>query len=69
MRDIDAVVDWIGDRTGQPNVALVGWATHYLFNDRPERGRTRFIQEVLSFLKNEASISSPPVTDDLMKYF
>ncbi|EKU99541.1 lysophospholipase [Leptolyngbya sp. PCC 7375] len=25
-------------------------ATHYLFNDRPERGRERFIQEVLIFL-------------------
>ncbi|UBF24008.1 alpha/beta hydrolase [Kovacikia minuta CCNUW1] len=24
--------------------------THYLFNDRPERGRDRFIQEVLSFV-------------------
>ncbi|MEO0539148.1 MAG: alpha/beta fold hydrolase [Cyanobacteria bacterium P01_A01_bin.123] len=26
-------------------------ATHYLFNDRPERGRNQFIQETLSFLK------------------
>ncbi|MEO0488744.1 MAG: alpha/beta fold hydrolase [Cyanobacteria bacterium P01_A01_bin.123] len=26
-------------------------ATHYLFNDRPERGRDRFIQEVLMFLQ------------------
>lgn len=26
-------------------------ATHYLFNDRPERGRDRFIQEVLAFLQ------------------
>lgn len=26
--------------------------THYLFLDRPERGRDRFIAEVLSFLKN-----------------
>jgi pimeloyl-ACP methyl ester carboxylesterase len=25
--------------------------THYLFNDRPERGRDRFIQEVLSFIR------------------
>ncbi|MEM6521019.1 MAG: alpha/beta fold hydrolase [Cyanobacteria bacterium P01_C01_bin.70] len=25
-------------------------ATHYLFNDRPERGRNQFIQETLSFL-------------------
>lgn len=25
-------------------------ATHYLFNDRPERGRSQFIQETLSFL-------------------
>lgn len=25
-------------------------ATHYLFNDRPERGRDQFIQEVLTFL-------------------
>ncbi|MBD2258278.1 alpha/beta hydrolase [Pseudanabaena sp. FACHB-2040] len=24
--------------------------THYLFNDRPERGRDRFIQEVLAFI-------------------
>ncbi|MBE7380453.1 MAG: alpha/beta fold hydrolase [Leptolyngbya sp. SIO1E4] len=27
VRDIDAVVDWIRDRTGQSTVALVGWAT------------------------------------------
>ena len=27
VRDIAAVVDWIGDRTGQSQVALVGWAT------------------------------------------
>ena len=27
-------------------------ATHYLFNDRPERGRDRFIQEVLTFLQD-----------------
>ncbi|NER79189.1 MAG: alpha/beta hydrolase [Leptolyngbya sp. SIO1D8] len=27
-------------------------ATHYLFNDRPERGRDRFIQEVLTFLES-----------------
>lgn len=26
-------------------------ATHYLFNDRPERGRDQFIRETLSFLK------------------
>jgi pimeloyl-ACP methyl ester carboxylesterase len=25
--------------------------THYLFNDRPERGRDRFIQEVLSLIR------------------
>ncbi|MEM8808620.1 MAG: alpha/beta fold hydrolase [Cyanobacteria bacterium P01_G01_bin.38] len=31
-------------------------ATHYLFNDRPERGRDRFIQEVLDFL-----VSAEPV--------
>lgn len=28
-------------------------ATHYLFLDRPQRGRERFLQEVLSFLANE----------------
>ena len=27
VRDIDAVVNWICDRTGQSQVALVGWAT------------------------------------------
>ncbi|MDB9526259.1 alpha/beta fold hydrolase [Oscillatoria sp. CS-180] len=27
-------------------------ATHYLFNDRPERGRNQFIQETLSFLNH-----------------
>ncbi|MEO1145167.1 MAG: alpha/beta fold hydrolase [Cyanobacteria bacterium J06638_22] len=27
VRDIDAVIEWIGDRTGQPQVALIGWAT------------------------------------------
>ena len=26
-------------------------ATHYLFNDRPEKGRTQFIEEVLAFLQ------------------
>lgn len=28
--------------------------THYLFNDRPERGRDRFIQEILSFVADGA---------------
>ncbi|MBE9049357.1 alpha/beta fold hydrolase [Nostocales cyanobacterium LEGE 11386] len=28
--------------------------THYLFNDRPERGRDFFIRQVLSFLRNNA---------------
>lgn len=28
----------------------ISGATHYLFNDRPERGRDQFIQEVLTFL-------------------
>ena len=50
-RDIGAVVDWIRDRSGQPSVALIPGATHYLFNDRPERGRDRFIQDVLMFLQ------------------
>ena len=27
-------------------------ATHYLFNDRPERGRRQFVQTVLAFLSN-----------------
>ncbi|MBD2465712.1 alpha/beta hydrolase [Oscillatoria sp. FACHB-1407] len=25
--------------------------THYLFNDRPERGRDRFIRKALSFIR------------------
>ncbi|MBD3884753.1 alpha/beta hydrolase [Phormidium tenue FACHB-886] len=29
--------------------------THYLFNDRPERGRGRFVQEVLSFVASSAN--------------
>ena len=40
-------------------------ATHYLFNDRPERGRTRFIQSVLAFLMVEDSPSSLTGADDL----
>jgi pimeloyl-ACP methyl ester carboxylesterase len=29
--------------------ATIAQGTHYLFLDRPERGRDRFLQEVLSF--------------------
>jgi pimeloyl-ACP methyl ester carboxylesterase len=38
--------------TNAPRVEAVTipGGTHYLFNDRPERGRDRFIQEVLSFI-------------------
>ena len=39
-------------------------ATHYLFNDLPERGRTRFIQAVLIFLMAEDSMSSLPARAD-----
>ncbi len=31
--------------------------THYLFNDRPERGRDRFLREVLSFVSHESRAS------------
>lgn len=46
--------------TGLVNAAVVKAvtipnATHYLFNDRPNRGRDRFIQEVQTFLQLEAS--------------
>jgi pimeloyl-ACP methyl ester carboxylesterase len=39
--------------TNAPRVEIVTIpdGTHYLFNDRSERGRDRFIQEVLSFIR------------------
>jgi hypothetical protein len=33
--------------------ATIPDGTHYLFNDRPERGRSRFLAEVLAFLADD----------------
>ena len=43
------------------NIVTIPEATHYLFNDRPEPGRTHFIQAVLSFLSLNQRGESPPL--------
>ena len=48
--DVVAISSELVNAPVAQTIAISG-ATHYLFNDRPERGRTVFIEEVLTFLK------------------
>ncbi|MDJ0703869.1 MAG: alpha/beta fold hydrolase [Leptolyngbyaceae cyanobacterium MO_188.B28] len=48
--DVVAIASELVNAPVAQTITISG-ATHYLFNDRPERGRTLFIEEVLTFLK------------------